>query len=210
MSKIEEHWLESFVPMSGTGFVDVGANVCAWSKWLSPGYKFVHAVEPFKDAILAAGALPPNVTVHVMGAWSKDAMVHFGIYEPAKLLFAQEDISSYFADIGTNAPAGPGSLVLPCKTLDSMIPEKDQISLLKIDTEGAELQVLLGAPEIIHQSRPYMIIEIHSKKNAPKIIEILSKENYSIETVRSPFYDGNNPGHRPHWENHYWMICRQS
>ncbi len=202
---IEETWLLEYIPTTGVGFLDVGCNVCSWTKWLAPGYRFIHAVEPFHQAIDAAGALPPNVTVHMVGAWSKEAQIHFGIYGPSKLLFAQEDISSYFADIGTNPPANANSLVLPCQTLDSLVPEKDEITFLKIDTEGAELQVLLGAQDIIKSSHPFMIVEIHSQKNSPKIEEMLRAENYDIEIVRNPYYDEHQ--HFPHWSNHYWMIC---
>ena len=202
---IEETWIERYVPTTGIGFIDVGANLCSWTKWLAPGYGFVHAVEPFQKAIDAAGALPENVTMHPFGAWSMEGNIHFGIYGPTKLLFAQEGISSYFADIGTNPPIGPESLVLPCKTLDSMVPEKDEIDFLKVDVEGAELQVLLGARDIIARSRPFTIIEIHSKKNGMKIEEILHKDGYEMEIVRSPFYDEHQ--HHPHWSNHYWLIC---
>ncbi len=205
---IEETWLQEYVPTTGIGFIDVGANICSWTKWLAPNYQFVHAIEPFAEAIRAAGVLPPNVMMHNCGAWSKETQIHFGIYNPSKLLFAQEGIESYFADIGTNPPADANSLVLPCHTLDSMIPEDEQsqISFIKIDVEGSELQVLLGAQEIVNRSLPLMIVEIHSQKNAPKIEEMLKSQNYSIEVVRSPFY--NEHQHFPHWSNHYWMICK--
>ncbi len=203
---IEETWIQQYIPTTGNGFLDVGANLCSWTKWLAPGYRFVHAVEPFQQAIDAAGALPPNVTVHVVGAWSKEAMIHFGIYGPSKLLFAQEDIESWFAEIGVNCPVDQRSLLLPCKTLDSIVPEKDEVTFIKCDVEGAEYQVLLGASEIIRQSHPFMIVEIHSRLNAPKIEEMLRLENYDIDIVRSPFY--NEQQHFPHWSNHFWMICQ--
>jgi FkbM family methyltransferase len=201
---IEENWIEPYVPLSGKGFIDVGANLCTWTKWLAPGYKFVHVVEPYKEAIDAAGQLPDNVTVHLFGAWSKEADIHFGTYSPTKLLFAQEDIKSYFADIGINNPINENSLILPCKTLDSLIPEKSDISFLKIDVEGAELQVLEGAREIIKNSHPFMIVEIHSKHNCLPIEEILREERYSIQVVRNPYHGLGSD----HWGNHFWFICK--
>jgi FkbM family methyltransferase len=201
---IEETWLESYVPRSGAGFIDCGANLCTWTKWLAPGYKFVHVVEPFQEAIDAAGTLPENAKLHLVGAWSEEAQIHFGVYSPSHLLFAQEGCESWFSEIGTNGPIGPNSLVLPCQTLDSLVPEKDEITFIKVDVEGSEYQVMLGASEIIRQSHPFMIVEIHSRLNGPKIEEMLRAENYEIEIVRSPFDAHQNT---PHWHNHYWLVC---
>lgn len=43
--------------------------------------------------------------------------------------------------------------------LDNLIPEKTTISLIKIDVEGAEYQVLKGASRILKESKPVVIFE---------------------------------------------------
>jgi FkbM family methyltransferase len=51
--------------------------------------------------------------------------------------------------------------VIQVKTdlLDNLIPEGVAIDLIKIDVEGAELQVLKGAKRIVSQDRPLVIFE---------------------------------------------------
>ena len=48
-------------------------------------------------------------------------------------------------------------------TLDEFLDhdKKNRISVMKIDTQGYEYQVLKGALDIIHQSRPIILMEIH-------------------------------------------------
>ncbi len=43
--------------------------------------------------------------------------------------------------------------------LDNIIPEGLAVALIKIDVEGAELQVLRGALRTIRRSKPYVIFE---------------------------------------------------
>lgn len=49
--------------------------------------------------------------------------------------------------------------------LDSIIPEERRIDLIKIDVEGAQLQVLRGAAHTIKRCRPYIVFE-HGRNRA--------------------------------------------
>jgi hypothetical protein len=51
--------------------------------------------------------------------------------------------------------------------------------LIKIDTEGHESQVLLGALETLKKARPVLILE-HSVKNVKPIIDVLEPIGYRI------------------------------
>ena len=46
-----------------------------------------------------------------------------------------------------------------CARLDDIVPQERRIDLIKIDVEGAELEVLQGATRVLAQSQPYLIIE---------------------------------------------------
>ena len=62
--------LELWVPQGGRVFVDVGANVGTWTRWLAPRFQHVHAIEPNPDALpILRATLPHNATVHDIGAW---------------------------------------------------------------------------------------------------------------------------------------------
>jgi FkbM family methyltransferase len=50
-------------------------------------------------------------------------------------------------------------LTVECRTLDEVIPEHEKISLIKIDVEGAEMGVLLGAKKTIARCKPVILFE---------------------------------------------------
>ena len=68
------------------------------------------------------------------------------------------------------------------KKLDNLI--KCKVDFVKIDSEGAEYEVLLGMKKILKKNQPKLIIEINNftlKKNYPvKIYEFLYKLKYDI------------------------------
>lgn len=53
---------------------------------------------------------------------------------------------------------------IECRTLDAVIAERsiDRVDLLKIDVEGFEREVLLGARETLRRFRPKLIVEWHN------------------------------------------------
>tara|TARA_B100000989_G_C19498828_1_gene453314 strand:+ start:610 stop:1527 length:918 start_codon:yes stop_codon:yes gene_type:complete len=77
-----------------------------------------------------------------------------------------------------------------CRTLDSIFLKEDvNITIIKIDTQGSELNVLLSGKKIINRDRPIIIFEFESdyfpKPNDEKnikhdIIEFFEKMNYEL------------------------------
>ena len=49
-------------------------------------------------------------------------------------------------------------------SLDTIIPETSKISIIHLDVEGYELEVLKGAKRIIEKDAPIIILEIHSQE----------------------------------------------
>ena len=79
------------------------------------------------------------------------------------------------------------SIILKTSTIDSYVSgnDIDKIDLLKIDTEGHELEVLMGAKKTINENKVrYILIEIHSSKMyknySKKKIEVFLKKNNFI------------------------------
>lgn len=55
---------------------------------------------------------------------------------------------------------------VPCTTLDNFIQANPEPSLVKMDVEGAESEVLKGADRLFRICRPYLLCEIHDEQNA--------------------------------------------
>lgn len=91
---------------------------------------------------------------------------------------------------------------VPCITVDHMhefgaYPP----DFLKIDVEGHELKVLIGAAETLNQYRPDLLIEIHSADLGWAIREYLRPFGYTLEVVRHPHYASSSDLYLAH----YWL-----
>jgi len=75
---------------------------------------------------------------------------------------------------------GMGYIICKMETLDQIVEKLNlqKIDFIKIDVEGAEVEVLEGAKRTLFLFRPKLALEYHSIKDLHKIIKIL--ENLSI------------------------------
>jgi len=69
-------------------------------------------------------------------------------------------------------------------TLDSL--KIENVTHMKIDVEGFEVGVLLGAARTLEEFHPKLIMEIHSQYLREKCTEILNKIGYSTKHVLHP------------------------
>jgi FkbM family methyltransferase len=88
-------------------------------------------------------------------------------------------------------------LIIKTTTLDELVKEKyKQIAWIKIDVEGAELEVLKGSSTILSKTKN-IIIEVHehilnqNNKNSKEILEILEENGFKI-TLLNDFWDKKN------------------
>ena len=74
-------------------------------------------------------------------------------------------------------------------TLDEYVKNNNisNIDLIKLDTEGAEYQILLGAEETINKYKPIIICETLFNKIETELDLIMRKHDYG-------FYNHNNKG----------------
>jgi FkbM family methyltransferase len=95
---------------------------------------------------------------------------------------------------GSVAVASEGTIqnliVVDSITLDNFAQQHLPPSLIKIDVEGAEAEVLRGSEQIFSRSRPVVICEVHHKEAEVDVCGWLSQRGYSLEwlgeTVRFP------------------------
>jgi FkbM family methyltransferase len=88
--------------------------------------------------------------------------------------------------------------------LDSVIREKRFAppNVIKIDVEGAEMDVLLGAEQVLRKGRPRMFIEAHSAQLKAECTKFLSNLGYSIQLLEK----NKAPGQ----EGVYHLVCLPS
>lgn len=122
--------------------LDVGAHVGFWSMWLALEFAQVHAFEPVPDhaACFRRNVKAHNVTLH------------------------EHAVGSGAGVTGVNAHAdnsGKSSLVkgdaVEVRSIDSY--GLQDVALIKIDVEGYEPEVLLGAADTIARCKPLVVFE---------------------------------------------------
>jgi FkbM family methyltransferase len=195
---MQEYWLELWVPQGGRVFVDVGANVGTWTRWLAPRFQHVHAIEPNPDALpILRANLPHNATVHDIGAWHCETVLTFTRFANS------EHMSSFFKEEGINTGPKAGTVDLRCCAIDSL-GISQTVDFLKCDAEGAEIECLLGAEQLILRDRPWLLVENHSSGNFISLVRILANWDYLFTIIRHPDYE---PFSRL-WFEHCWFSCQ--
>ncbi len=147
-----EHWLLEFIQQnfSGGTFVDIGANTGNHTIFFSAFCKCrVIAVEPLD---VSYNILKTNVDKNLSG---KDIRIH-------KVAIADKPGSGTMIineklSIGGTYLA-PGNSV-PITTLDNLLADINDVSLIKIDVEGNEMEVLKGGLSIINKFKPEIFVE---------------------------------------------------
>lgn len=88
-------------------------------------------------------------------------------------------------------------------TLDELLFNEKEISLIKIDVEGAELKVLHGMKDVIKRTKA-ILLEVHYDDIWPEIRKILIEDNgfscYNIEMDKTISMDSERP---------YQCLCRR-
>lgn len=163
----------------GTVFVDVGANIGYYtliaSRLVGPQGR-VHSIEPVPStaAILETNVRlnsRPNVSVHKVAAWSSRGALILRIP------------GSWYglASASRNGRGVPVDSI----TLDELLESEDSIDCMKIDVEGAELEVLRGARDVLKRTKCLVIEISHS---ASEVLKILQGAKFKCRKARFTTY----------------------
>lgn len=176
--------LESLDLENETGwFFDVGANVGLYTwetSYISPGRPIL-AFEPDPENFELL-----RMTLRTAGLKKIDLCSNALSNRIANVNFHQDTITSATGSIsGTEIPWVERYLGSPSKvisvnttTMDTIIAHKSP-SLIKIDVEGHEFQVLEGATGMFSQIKPILILESFPPRQK-KVVEFLLDYGYSI------------------------------
>lgn len=176
---------------SGDVIVDVGANIGDFSLHASrlclPEGQ-VHAFEPVKEShdklrhFISVNKID-NVVLNRMAVGSEHSSVSMQLPSP------RNPGTAHVAIRGDDR----NMEVIPAIPLDHYIDTRSMknVSCIKIDVEGYELQVLKGAAQTIERFHPLLFIELidrHLRKydvSAGQVIEWLNAEGYAVMDIRT-------------------------
>jgi FkbM family methyltransferase len=195
-----EPWLVPYIPKHGDVALDIGAHKGFWSSDLASMYRVVHAFEanPANVKELIRGVINgdnDNVVVWpVLVGSDPRSSRPFYLYEDSVhgTIFGNADSTLNTADRGE-----------PKKRIDVIQVSLDSLRIekadfVKIDVEGAEYEVLLGANRLA-RSRPTWLIEIHSEDNRDLCTEWLETRGFAVQQIPHPH--GGFPGH-------LWLLAK--
>ena len=154
-------------------YVDAGAHLGTHTTWfamLCPA-THVHAVEPLSrfadqiERIVAANDLGERVTVHRVGLADEPGTA-------TNHLSAEHQIG--FDPVGASTARDE---TFPVTTLDELVT--DPVAVIKIDVEGMEERVLLGAKRILAADRPTVYVEAFDRELLRGIAGVLRPFGYA-------------------------------
>ena len=67
-----------------------------------------------------------------------------------------------------------------CLALDDFIKDSPPPDAIKCDVEGAEVEVLRGAEQLLRTRHPWIICEMHSEANDRDTRELLRRHGYDL------------------------------
>jgi len=79
------------------------------------------------------------------------------------------------------ATSGESTIEVEALSLDHFVKDHFPPTLLKIDVEGAEAEILRGSEEVFSRTRPVMICEVHHEQAAQEVAEWLQQRGYTFE-----------------------------
>lgn len=172
---------------SGDTVIDVGANwgihTLFMSKLVGPSGQVI-SIEPCSGTtteLLFNAKLNncKNIIVKELAASEKngETFLYIGDSSSINTIQASDGKSEYSEKIKVKIA-----------TLDSIVKEHgiDKVKLIKIDVEGAESKVLVGAKQILQNHRPYLIIDLHTPEQDLLVAKILTAHEYNLSRLGGP------------------------
>jgi FkbM family methyltransferase len=180
---------DDFALDKGMIFLDVGAHIGAYTlraaKMVEKQGRVV-SVEPNKDNF---ELLIRNIGLNDLGNCIPLNVAAYSANEEV-ILFDGPDSAQHSIKARYERPMG--SSKVKARTLDGVMEEIGikRLDMVKIDVEGAELEVLKGMEKTLIKNNPNIILEI-LKEDQRKVIEYLNHLGYDGELDKKPYFPGD-------------------
>ena len=165
--------------------------------------------------------IAPGSTVFDVGASDGDSALLLARLAAPGTVVAFEPDPTMRARLPHNAalnPELPPLVILPwvvgardgdgCVSLDAVVARRDAPppTFVKIDVDGAELDVLAGARRLLATYRPVMFVEVHGLDRERDCEAWLTSCNYVVQVVKNAWWRTLYPEHRPIGHNR-WLLA---
>lgn len=160
----------------GDVVLDVGAGTGLFTNWVKSRASLIVAVEPHPEHATALSG--PNVIVVQKGAWNQkgEMTLHLANYETSLL----------------DVPGMP-TVAVETDTLDSIVAGLNKIDFIKMDIEGAEIEALQGAENVLRMARKVVVAAYHVRDGQPTypwVMEFLRNRGFNVKLTRADWRYG--------------------
>jgi FkbM family methyltransferase len=181
----EDDIIEHFTPKQGDIVVDIGANI---GRYTIIGSKRVGT----QGKVVAIEAHPGNFEMLnrniKLNQLTNVIPLNYAAYskETKIRLYVPDEESGYTIYHTLMERTGKKFVEVNANTLDYLLQlnqiRQEQVKWIKIDVEGAELDVLKGSTNVLSKSKDIaLLIEVHGPANYRPVVEFLNLYDFKIE-----------------------------
>lgn len=188
----------------GSVFIDIGAHkgeVLDWAIQFAPGTSH-YGFEAIPELANSLKKNYPDHNIHhlALADYEGTTSFHHVTSNPAYSGIKQREYTK---------EENISIIEVAVNTLDNLIPEEQKVTLIKIDVEGGELQVLKGAKKTIARNKPVIVFEhglgaSEFYENGPdQIWELLHSELGMNISLMKNYLNGGTPLSRDEFKRQY-------
>ena len=183
----DDVWLRqvyyAYVPRRKDVVIDVGAHMGFFALKIVRSVKKIVAVEPDPSNFKFL-----SYNVHLNNFSHEIVTRNIALGEKNGKIFLDRSGYGYGRSKSTTRKT---DFQLEMQTLDNLVREEklDEVGLIKIDTEGFELDILKGSIRTLEQCKPNLIVATyHFPMESQLVAEFLKKHDYAVSFYRMPLF----------------------
>ncbi len=175
---------------NGSVAIEVGANIGVHTQALSRVVGERGIVLAFEPQRLSFQTLCANLAINsITNVFAYNLAVS---QSASEILVPELDYSKQNNFGGISLENVQKGIRISAIPLDSLQSQLRKVDFIKIDVEGMEQEVLLGAKEILALHKPVLYIENDRQEKSQKLIELLWNLGYTLYWHLPPLFNPNN------------------